>query len=95
MSVTAFFLISAFLSPVLAGSILAHISVTGPEPTRKGFVLPALVLASLAAAVGALAMDFDMGKLAILSASGLLTVVLMLVAMVVTTFPAEFPKRTR
>lgn len=94
MSVAAFFLVSAFLSPVLAGSILARISRIGPEAVAKDAMTPLLVLVSLAVAVAATLADFSLLKLVGLIASALPTLVLLLVSMVFITFPAEFSEQT-
>jgi hypothetical protein len=94
LSVTAFFLVSACLSPILAGSILARISRIGPEAVAKDVVTPLLVLASLAVAVAATLVDFSLVKLVGLTASALPTLVLMFVSMVFVTFPSEFSEQT-
>ncbi len=93
MSVTAFFLVSALLSPLLAGSILARISAAGPEAVAKDLKMPLLVLASLAAAVAMTLVDFNIVKLVALTVSALLTVVLLFVSMVFVTFPSEFSEQ--
>jgi hypothetical protein len=93
LSVTAFFLVSALLSPLLAGSILARISAAGPEAVAKDLKMPLIVLASLAAAVATTLMDFSLLKLVALTASALLTLVLLFVSMVFVTYPSEFSEQ--
>jgi hypothetical protein len=93
LSVTALFLVSACLSPLLAGSIIAKITRIGPEAVARDVKMPLLVLASLAVAVAAALMDFSLLKLVALSASALLTIILLFVSMVFVTFPSEFSEQ--
>lgn len=90
LSATVFFLVTALLSPLLAGSILARISTAGPEAVAKDEKMPVIVLASLGAAVATTLMDFSLFKLVALTASALLTIVLLFVSMVFVTYPSEF-----